>query len=53
MTQLESCVNQGHEQKAYKLKRSIFRLKQVSRSSNIRFDNMVKFYGFEQNVDEP
>ena len=36
-----------------KLKRSIYRLKQASRSWNIRFDQAIKSFGFEQNLDEP
>ena len=53
MVQLEGFVAQGQEQKVYKLQRSIYRLKQVSRSWNIRFDTTIKSYDFEQNVDEP
>ena len=33
--------------------KSIYGLKQASRSWNIRFDQAVKAYGFKQNVDEP
>ena len=33
--------------------RSIYGLKQTSRSWNLRFDETIKTYGFEQNVDEP
>ena len=40
-------------QKVWKLLRSIYRLKQASRSWNLRFDETIKTYGFEQNVDEP
>ena len=36
-----------------KLKRSIYGLKQASRSWNIRFDQAIKSFGFEQNLDEP
>ena len=36
-----------------KLKRSIYGLKQASRSWNIRFDRAIKLFGFEQNLDEP
>ena len=36
-----------------KLKRSIYRLKQASRSWNIKFDQAIKSFGFEQNLDEP
>ena len=33
--------------------KSIYGLKQASRSCNLRFDETIKTYGFEQNVDEP
>ena len=41
------------EKKVCKLLRSIYGLKQASRSWNIRFNQAVKTYGFEKNVDEP
>ena len=41
------------ENKVCKLLKSIFGLKQASRSWNMRFDQVVKSYGFEKNVDEP
>ena len=43
--------NQGHI--VCKLKRSIYGLKQASRSWNIRFDQAIKSFGFEQNLDKP
>ena len=42
----------GQENKVCKLLKSIYGLKQASRSWNIRFDQAVKTYGFKQNVDE-
>ena len=36
-----------------KLQKSIYRLKQASRSWNIHFDQVVKSFGFTQNLDEP
>ena len=36
-----------------KLKISFYRFKQASRSWNIRFDQAIKLFGFEQNLDEP
>ena len=36
-----------------KLKRSIYGLRQASRLWNIRFDQVIKSFGFEQNHDEP
>ena len=35
-----------------KLKRSIYGLNQASRSWKIRFDQAIKSFGFEQNLDE-
>ena len=37
----------------YKLQKSIYGLKQASRSWNIQFDQAVKSFGFLQNPDEP
>lgn len=53
MSQPEGFIKQDQEQKVCKLKKSIYGLKQASRSWNIRFDTAIKSYGFEQNVDEP
>ena len=49
------CLNQkGSYPKVWsKLHRSIYGLKQTSRSWNIRFDDAIKSNGFAQNVDEP
>ena len=35
-----------------KLQRSIYGLKQASRSWNIRFDGIIKVFGFSQNMDK-
>ena len=43
----------GQEGKVCKLLKSISGLKQASRSWNIRFDQVIKTYGFSQIVDEP
>ena len=53
MMQPEGFIVEGQEQKVCKLLRSIYGLKQASRSWNLRFDEMIKTFGFEQNVDEP
>ena len=36
-----------------KLLKSIYGLKQASRSWNIRFDHAIKSFGFDQNLDKP
>ncbi|KAA0049624.1 gag/pol protein [Cucumis melo var. makuwa] len=48
----ERFITQGQEQKVCKLNRSIYWLKQASRSWNIRFDTAIKSYDFYQNVGE-
>ena len=53
MSQPEGFEVKGQEQKVCKLLRSIYGLKQASRSWNLRFDDTIKTFGFEQNVDEP
>ena len=53
MMQPEGFVAKGQQQIVCKLLRSIYGLKQASRSWNLRFDETIKMYGFEQNVDEP
>ncbi|KAA0063186.1 putative gag-pol polyprotein [Cucumis melo var. makuwa] len=53
MSQFERFITQDQEQKVCKLNRSIYGLKQASRSWNIRFDTTINSYGFDQNVEEP
>ena len=53
MMQPEGFVAKGQKQKVCKFLRSIYGLKQASRSWHLRFDETIKTYGFEQNVDEP
>ncbi|KAA0065400.1 gag/pol protein [Cucumis melo var. makuwa] len=53
ISQPKGFITQGQEQKVCKLNRSIYGLKQASRSWNIRFVTAIKSYGFDQNVDEP
>ena len=53
MAQPEGFIEQNHEKKVCKLKRSIYGLKQASQSWNIRFDTTIKSYDFKQNVDKP
>ena len=45
MTQPEGFIS-GHGRKVCKLQRSIYGLKQASRSQNIRFDETIKEFGF-------
>ena len=53
MQQPEGYVLEGQENQVCELKKSIYGLKQASRSWNIRFDETVKTYGFTQSEDEP
>ena len=46
MIQPEGFVDPTSTSKVCKLKRSIYGLKQASRSWNIRFDEVVKLFGF-------
>ena len=53
MTQPEGFVSPKNSGKVCKLQRSIYGLKQASRSWNLHFDEAVKEFGFIQNEDEP
>ncbi|GKA98685.1 retrotransposon protein, putative, ty1-copia subclass [Tanacetum coccineum] len=53
MVQPEGFVDPKHPSKVCKLQRSIYGLKQASRSWNKRFDEEIKKIGFTQNPDEP
>ena len=53
MTQPEGFVDPKHPKKVCKLQRSIYGLKQASRSWNLRFDEVVKEFDFIKNEDEP
>ena len=52
MQQPEGYVKKGQEHRVWKLNKSLYGLKQASRSWNIRFDEVIKSYGFEQCQDE-
>ncbi|KAK8978738.1 hypothetical protein V6N11_001744 [Hibiscus sabdariffa] len=53
MTQPEGFVNPENAGKVCKLQRSIYGLKQASRSWNLRFNDAIKEFGFIRNEDEP
>ncbi|MCR2847927.1 hypothetical protein KN825_15195, partial [Weizmannia coagulans] len=53
MTQPEGFVQSKDSNKVCKLQRSIYGLKQASRSWNLRFDESVKEFGYIKNEDEP
>jgi hypothetical protein len=52
MKQPEGFIAKGQEHLVCKLKKSIYGLKQASRSWNIRFDEVIQSYGFVQSPDE-
>ncbi|GJX48336.1 retrotransposon protein, putative, ty1-copia subclass [Tanacetum coccineum] len=53
MVQPEGFVNPKYPRRVCKLQRSIYGLKQASRSYNKRFNEELKKYGFTQNPNEP
>nr|GEU43961.1 retrotransposon protein, putative, Ty1-copia subclass [Tanacetum cinerariifolium] len=53
MVRPEGFVDPNHPRLVCKLQRSIYGLKQESRSWNKRFDEGIKRFGFAQNLDEP
>ena len=53
IVQPEGFIEKGQEKKVCKLQKSIYGLKQASRSWNIKFDQSVKSFGFIQCPDEP
>ena len=53
MIQPEGFVNPKNSRKVCKLQRSIYGLKQASRSWNLHFDEVVKEFSFIKNEDEP
>ncbi|GKE55159.1 retrotransposon protein, putative, ty1-copia subclass, partial [Tanacetum coccineum] len=53
MVQPEGFVDPNQPRKVYKLQKSIYGLKQASRSWNKRLDEEIKRFGFAQNLDEP
>ncbi|GAB2283344.1 hypothetical protein Dimus_039591 [Dionaea muscipula] len=52
MVQPEGFIKRGQKNLLCKLKKSIYGLKQASRSWNIRFDQAIKSFGFDQSPDE-
>ena len=50
--QPEGFLNHKGANKVYKLQQSIYGLVHTSRSSNIRFDKVIKAYGFIQTFGE-
>ena len=53
MMQPKGFVSKNYPDKVCRLLRSIYGLKQASRSWNIRFDETIRSYDFVKNEDEP
>ena len=53
MVQPEGFVDPKYPNRVCKLNKSIYGLKQASRSWNLRFDEKIKEFGFIKNEDEP
>ena len=53
MQQPDGFIARGQEHMACKLQRSIYGLKQASRTWNIRFYQAITLYGFEKSPNEP
>ena len=52
MVQPEGFIKKGQEKKVCKLQKSIYGLKQASKSWNIKVDQSIKTFGFIQCPDE-
>ena len=53
MMQSDGFITEGQEHIVCKLHKSIYGLKQASRSWNKRFDQVIKSFGFDQNEEKP
>jgi hypothetical protein len=53
MTQPEGVVDPKYIRKICKLQKSIYGVKQASRTWNLRFDEVIKGFGFIKNMKEP
>jgi hypothetical protein len=53
MTQLEGFVDPKNARNVCRLRKSMYGLKQASRSWNLHFNEVIKLFGFSQNLEEP
>ena len=52
MAQLKGFVIEGKERMGCRLKKSIYGLKQASRQWYLKFDQTIRHFGFEENVED-
>ena len=52
MAQPKDFVMEGKERMGYRLKKSIYGLKQASRHWYLKFDSTIRKFGFKENVED-
>ena len=52
MAQLKGFVMEGKERMGCRLKKSIYGLKQASRQRYLKFDSIIRKFGFQENIED-